>query len=95
MLVRAYVPLSQVGAELLFEVFSQRYERGSIILTSNLPFEEWPALIRFERLTGDLIDRLKQSSGRQHATAASEEQNQAPHHLTEATEAAARSLRRD
>jgi DNA replication protein DnaC len=36
-----YVPLSQVGAELLFEVFSQRYERGSIIVTSNLPFEEW------------------------------------------------------
>src|ERR1039457_2055903 len=34
----AYVPLSPIGAELLFEVFSQRYERGSIIATSNLPF---------------------------------------------------------
>ncbi len=35
-----YVPLSQTGAELLFEVFSQRYERGSTIVTSNLPFDE-------------------------------------------------------
>jgi DNA replication protein DnaC len=34
-----YVPLSPTGAELLFEVFSQRYERGSIIVTSNLPFD--------------------------------------------------------
>ena len=36
-----YVPLSPTGAELLFEVFSQRYERGSTIVTSNLPFEDW------------------------------------------------------
>ena len=36
-----YVPLSQTGAELLFEVFSQRYERASTIVTSNLPFDEW------------------------------------------------------
>ena len=35
-----YVPLSPTGAELLFEVFSQRYERGSTIVTSNLPFED-------------------------------------------------------
>ena len=36
-----YVPLSPSGAELLFEVFSQRYERGSVLVTSNLPFDEW------------------------------------------------------
>ena len=41
-----YVPLSPTGAELLFEVFSQRYERGSIIVTSNLPFEEWTSDLR-------------------------------------------------
>jgi DNA replication protein DnaC len=46
------------GAELLFAVFSQRYERGSIIVTSNLPFEEWPLIFRSERPTGALLDRL-------------------------------------
>ena len=35
-----FVPLSKSGAELLFEVFSQRYERGSTLVTSNLPFQE-------------------------------------------------------
>ena len=35
-----FVPLSKTGAELLFEVFSQRYERGSTMVTSNLPFDE-------------------------------------------------------
>jgi DNA replication protein DnaC len=39
-----YVPLSQTGAELLFEVFSQRYERGSTVVTSNLPFDEWTSV---------------------------------------------------
>jgi DNA replication protein DnaC len=53
-----YVPLSQTGAELLFEVFSQRYERGSIIVTSNLPFDEWTGVFASERLTGALLDRL-------------------------------------
>jgi len=47
-----YVPLSQTGAELLFEVFSQRYERGSTVVTSNLPFDEWTSVFGSERLTG-------------------------------------------
>jgi DNA replication protein DnaC len=38
------VPLSQTGAELLFEIFSQRYERGATIVTSNLPFDEWASV---------------------------------------------------
>ena len=36
-----FVPLSKTGAELLFEVISQRYERGLMLATSNLPFDEW------------------------------------------------------
>ena len=53
-----YVPLSPTGAELLFEVFSQRYERGSTLVTSNLPFEDWTSVFGSERLTGALLDRL-------------------------------------
>ena len=53
-----YVPLSQTGAELLFEVFSQRYERGAMIVTSNLPFDKWTSVFGSERLTGALLDRL-------------------------------------
>ncbi|HEX7565740.1 MAG TPA: IS21-like element helper ATPase IstB [Bradyrhizobium sp.] len=53
-----YVPLSPTGGELLFEVFSQRYERGSTIVTSNLPFDEWTSVFGTERLTGALLDRL-------------------------------------
>jgi DNA replication protein DnaC len=53
-----YVPLSQTGAELLFEIFSQRHERSSTIVTSNLPFEEWTSVFGNQRLTGALLDRL-------------------------------------
>lgn len=53
-----YVPFSKSGAELLFEVFSQRYEQGALIVTSNLPFEEWPQVFGCSRLTGALLDRL-------------------------------------
>ena len=52
------VPFTAVGSELLFEVFSQRYERGSTIVTSNLPFDEWTSVFGSERLTGALLDRL-------------------------------------
>lgn len=88
-----YVPLSPTGAELMFEVFSQRYERGSTIVTSNLPFEDWTSVLGSERLTGALLDRLthhvhiltmngdsyrlRQSAGRRQAAAARAEQNQA------------------
>jgi DNA replication protein DnaC len=53
-----YVPLSQTGAELLFEVFSRRHERASTIVTSNLPFDEWTSVFGNQRLTGALLDRL-------------------------------------
>ena len=53
-----YVPLSPTGAELLFETFSRRYEQGSTIITSNLPFDEWTSVFGSERLTGALLDRL-------------------------------------
>ena len=52
------MPLSRTGAELLFKVFSQRYERGSILVTTNLPFDEWTEVFGSERLTGALLDRL-------------------------------------
>ena len=53
-----FVPLSKTGAEMLFEVFSQRYERTSPLVTSNLPFAEWTEVLGSERLTGALLDRL-------------------------------------
>jgi len=53
-----YVPFSNTGAELLFETVSRRYERGSTIITSNLPFDEWTSVFGNERLTGALLDRL-------------------------------------
>ncbi len=45
-----YVPLSKTGAELLFEIFSQRYEQASTLVTSNLPFNEWTEIFGSERL---------------------------------------------
>ena len=53
-----YVPLSKTGAELLFETFSQPYEQGSTMVTSNLPFNEWTEVLGSERMTGALLDRL-------------------------------------
>ena len=48
----------QLAAKLLFETFSQRYERASTLVTSNLPFEEWTEVFGSERLTGALLDRI-------------------------------------
>ncbi len=53
-----YVPFTAVGAELLFEVFSRRYEQGATLVTSNLPFDEWTSVFGSERLSGALLDRL-------------------------------------
>ncbi len=50
-----FVPLSTTGAELLFEVFSQCYDRGSILVTTNLPFDERTDVFDSERLTGALL----------------------------------------
>jgi DNA replication protein DnaC len=53
-----YVPFSKAGAELLFEVVSRAYERVSLIVTTNLPFEQWTEVCGSERLTGAILDRL-------------------------------------
>lgn len=53
-----YVPFSKTGAELLFDVISHAYERSSIIVTTNLPFEKWTEIMGSERLTGAMLDRL-------------------------------------
>ena len=52
-----YVPLSQTGSELLFDVFSQRYENGATVV-SNPHFQEWNSVFTSERLTGALLDRI-------------------------------------
>lgn len=53
-----YVPFSKAGAELLFDVVSRAYERTSLMVTTNLPFEQWTEVMGSERLTGALLDRL-------------------------------------
>ncbi len=53
-----YVPASKAGAELLFDVIATAYERNSIIVTTNLPFENWPEVLGNQRLTGAALDRL-------------------------------------
>ena len=52
------MPASKVGAELLFDVISTAYERTSLIVTTNLPFESWTEVLGSERLTGATLDRL-------------------------------------
>ncbi len=53
-----YVPASKAGAELLFDVIATSYERNSLIVTTNLPFENWTEVLGSERLTGAALDRL-------------------------------------
>ena len=52
------MPFSKAGTELLFEVISRAYERVSLIVTTNLPFENWTEVCGSERLTGAILDRL-------------------------------------
>jgi DNA replication protein DnaC len=53
-----YLSFSRVGAELLFQVFAERYERRSLLVTSNLAFSEWGQIFQGERMTAALLDRL-------------------------------------
>ena len=53
-----YVPFAQVGAELLFQVISERAERATLIITTNLPFGEWTQVFPSARLCKALLDRI-------------------------------------
>ncbi len=54
-----YLPIDKTGADLLFQIISQRYERGSIVLTSNRVFKKWPDIFNNDAtLTSALLDRL-------------------------------------
>jgi DNA replication protein DnaC len=53
-----YLPLDTVGATLLFQLISSRYERGSIILTSNKSYSEWGAIFGEQTIAAALLDRL-------------------------------------
>jgi DNA replication protein DnaC len=53
-----FIPFSQQGAQMLFTFISQRYQRGSLLITSNLPFTEWTQVFQDTRLLGALLDRL-------------------------------------
>jgi DNA replication protein DnaC len=53
-----YVPASKAGAELLFDVIATAYERNSVLVTTNPPFENWPEVLGNERLTGAVLYRL-------------------------------------
>ncbi|PHS03122.1 MAG: hypothetical protein COA78_19090 [Blastopirellula sp.] len=49
---------SRVGAELLFQVIADRYERRSLLITSNLAFSDWGQIFQGERMTTASLDRL-------------------------------------
>ena len=54
-----YLPIDKTGADLLFQIISQRYEQGSLIITSNRVFKKWPEIFNNDStLTSALLDRL-------------------------------------
>ena len=54
-----YLPIDQRGADLLFQVISQRYERGSIVLTTNKAFKQWPSIFNNDStIASAVLDRL-------------------------------------
>lgn len=53
-----YVPFSKIGSELLFQFCSSRYERDSLIITTNLEFPKWTEVLGDEQMTAALLDRL-------------------------------------
>lgn len=54
-----YLPIDKTGADLLFQIISQRYERGATLLTTNRPYKKWPAIFNNDAtLTSALLDRL-------------------------------------
>jgi DNA replication protein DnaC len=54
-----YLPIDQHGADLIFQVISQRYERGSIVLTTNKPFKQWPSIFNNDStIASAVLDRL-------------------------------------
>jgi DNA replication protein DnaC len=58
-----YVPLAEVGAELVFQVIAGRAKKAAVVVTTNLPFSEWPQVFPNVRLCKAMLDRL---TGRAH-----------------------------
>ena len=54
-----YLPIDKIGADLVFQIVSHRYEHGSMIITSNRPYKKWPEVFNHDStLTSALLDRL-------------------------------------
>lgn len=54
-----YLPIDKLGCDLLFQVVSQRYERGSLIITSNKTFKNWTEIFHNDAaVTSAILDRL-------------------------------------